>query len=142
MAAKLPSVQRPGFVQLKPAAAVIVQVVPEATLLASLAQFVPVQVSTPVAIVGTVHAARASSGKQINTTWFFVGCMHYLHSVHAKLPPKALGPQNKSIQKTIIISNYKINHPPKTMILILFIVIIRGIPYQIITHPEPIPATK
>ena len=37
--------------------AVIVQVVPETTSLAPLAQFVPLQYQTPEEIVGTVHLA-------------------------------------------------------------------------------------
>jgi hypothetical protein len=57
-AAKLPSFpQRPGLTQLYPkAAAVIEQLVPAATLVAPLAQFVPFQLAAaPAAIVGTVQ---------------------------------------------------------------------------------------
>ena len=61
VAAKLPSdLHKPGFVQMYPLAAVIAQVVPATTVVAALAQFVPLQLWMPADIVGTVH--RACSG--------------------------------------------------------------------------------
>jgi len=57
-ASKFPSdPHKPGFVQMYPLAAVIAQVVPSTTVVAALAQFVPLQVWMPADIVGTVHRA-------------------------------------------------------------------------------------
>ena len=54
--AKFPSdTHKPGFVQMYPLAAVIAQVVPATTVVAALAQFVPLQLWMPADIVGTVH---------------------------------------------------------------------------------------
>ena len=57
-AAKFPSdPHKPGLVQMYPLDAVIAQVVPATTVVAALAQFVPLQLWMPADIVGTVHRA-------------------------------------------------------------------------------------
>jgi len=55
VAANAPLVHKPGLTQVCVLAAVIVQVMPDATFAAPLAQFVPAHAAAPLAIVGTVQ---------------------------------------------------------------------------------------